>query len=440
MLSAKTNQDRRRHMQTAAVAVAGCCLLAMSMSTNDSFDSTVRRSLKWVSLDSDPLNTGHTRTKGGRKFLGYTSSAWEEHWLVNLEEWQTEESICEHILSDTQWPQTMRFLEATCTHYPIDPTSPWCRMDDGYNYKLAFYNRETGAFAMSGAKELEGVEFEEQARPLAPTPDYDDIFSKFTYREQATGNTYDEYIEPLVSHLRHPLAQCSAHPLFASRVLDSGDVNYPLVVQRSYLLPPPPRTRTSAHDASHTQRDGHGKTYLFDAGASNWIDGAGGPSLSVLTELWKRNGMHFDEIRAFEGSTPSDAFYGTVPNEWKDKTFYKQAYIRSSPDKAATTNATLDGPFLPTLIRETTTKDDYVVFKLDIDSPEVEAGTILYLLSDAGVEDLSHIDELFWEHHVKGNYLMTQYWGSIGDDVTIRQSAEYFLKLRQKGVRAHSWV
>ena len=39
-------------------------------------------------------------------------------------------------------------------------------------------------------------------------PENDKIFSRFTYYDEVEEKEYTEYIEPLVSHLRHPLAGC----------------------------------------------------------------------------------------------------------------------------------------------------------------------------------------------------------------------------------------
>ena len=66
----------------------------------------------------------------------------------------------------------------------------------------------------------------------------------------------------------------------------------------------------------------------------------------------------------------------------------------------------------------------------------------LHLLSEEGATDLANIDEFFWEHHIYGNYLMRGIWGVKPgqDDRSIRESAELFLQLRQRGVRSHSWV
>lgn len=443
--------------------MASCGYFAISSGGWDTATSAVHRSLRYVSSDyvlpGFEDKQAFTRIKNGRKFLGYTSSAWEEEWLAHMDEWQKEQTICDHILDDDGWAKMRRFLEATCTRYPHPSTdhphrgSPWCAMDDAYNSGGGlFYNRETGMLTVGRQALPEDLQFEDEVRPLSPSADYEDIFSKFTYRDEVTGNTYAEYIEPLVSHLRHPLSQCMNHPMFRKRVLAGGrekakidgwmtGEQWDLIVARGYLIPPPPRVRSSDHNGNNDATT-PGKTYYFDAGASSWSQGPGGPSLSVLSNYWNRNGMAFDDIRAFEGSTSPEAFYAVVPEEWKDRTTFTQAWIRSLPDLPATDDAELDGPFLPTHITETVSPNDYVIFKLDIDSPTVETNTVLYLLSEEGAADLANIDEFFWEHHVFGNYLMQGIWGMQPgeDDRSIRESAELFLQLRQKGVRSHSWV
>ena len=73
-----------------------------------------------------------------------------------------------------------------------------------------------------------------------------------------------------------------------------------------------------------------------------------------------------------------------------------------------------------------------------MDSPGVEDGSIIAILEDP----YTHVNEVVWEHHVKGNYLLAdKEWSGTGvADLSLRQSYEYFLRLREKGIRAHSWV
>jgi len=67
----------------------------------------------------------------------------------------------------------------------------------------------------------------------------------------------------------------------------------------------------------------------------------------------------------------------------------------------------------------------------------VDTAIVDYMLA---WHNLNLIDEFVWEHHVD-NYLMAHHWRSSQDmNKSIADSYSYFLKLRHKGVRAHSWI
>jgi hypothetical protein len=158
------------------------------------------------------------------------------------------------------------------------------------------------------------------------------------------------------------------------------------------------------------------KAYYFDAGASHWNKGKGGPSLSFFHHVWNRQGLPFNAIYAFEARTSNDTFYESIPNQYRSMVHYQQGYVRSSPGGEG-------GPFLPHEIQKLTQKDDYVLFKLDIDSPGVEEGNIDYLLS--GESDiLEYVDDFFYEFHSE----------------ELSKWYDVFLKMRIAGVRAHSWI
>ena len=78
------------------------------------------------------------------------------------------------------------------------------------------------------------------------------------------------------------------------------------------------------------------------------------------------------------------------------------------------------------------------MFKLDIDSKEVESDIVYYMLHH-DQEELQWIDEFVWEHHVD-NYLMTAWGNTIDKMMDISESYEFFLRLRKLGIRSHSWV
>lgn len=341
----------------------------------------------------------------------YVSSAWEELWVSNVRGWQKSEDICREV-DKSQQVQMEKYTWALCSSMTNDPSV--CVLDDGA--KKIFYDRNQHTFKVEQPSSVTVIE-----PPKAVVPDDPSIFSYFEVRG-CDGLVTREYIEPLVSHLRHPLAKCQK-PFYP------GPKRPYLTVARSWLVPPPSISSEK-------------KAYYFDAGATNWLardlgstssgDSLGGSSLAYFTTVFLRHGIHFDVIEAWEGSTSEGDFYDTVPADYKDRTIYHNEWIATDQGDAAK-------PFVPTVIREKTNKDDYVVFKLDIDSKDVETKIVDHLLSDDN-DDLEWIDEFIWEHHVD-NYLMNPNWGETVDTTKdIRDSYEYFLRLRKLGVRAHSWV
>lgn len=312
----------------------------------------------------------------------YHSSAWEQLWLDNIKQWQNY-SICEALSEQNE--QLQMFMKDTCS---ASTNTDWCLIDDSVH--RVWYNTKNGQVTSRKPASITTISQLEKMTPKDET-----IWSYF---ELSDGTR--EYIEPLVSHLRHPLAQCS----FGSTFL----------IDRSYVLPGKP---------------GKSKTFLFDAGASHWSQGAGGPSLSYFASVWKRYGFNWTHIEGWEGGTTVAKFQASVPQEWRSRTHFHKEWISTSPNKQ---------PFVPDVIRATVSKEDYVVFKLDIDSKSVETAIVDYMLSHP--DTLRYIDEFIWEQHVD-NYLMAGNWGNSQDmSKTIYDSYQYFLKLRKLGVRAHSWV
>jgi hypothetical protein len=79
-----------------------------------------------------------------------------------------------------------------------------------------------------------------------------------------------------------------------------------------------------------------------------------------------------------------------------DQVHYQQCSVVSSPEEEVPG----EKPFLPSVIKKEATAADYVLFKLDIDQPNIEHGTIDFILNDPN----NFIDEIAFEHH--GKYLM----------------------------------
>jgi hypothetical protein len=272
-----------------------------------------------------------------------------------------------------------------------------------------------------------------QPEPVIPTERDEHVVSKFVFRDSETGEEFVEYIEPLVSHLRFPLSGC------LRRVRNA----YGYLLTKSYIIPPDPSLRSTRPRFGNATRANpyHDKFLYFDAGASSWSQGEGGASLEYFANMWQRHGIVFDEIYAFEATTSPDEFYKSIPTSfWSNRTTYQQGYVSSRLEDDAPAT-----PFIPKFIQHHATVRDYVIFKLDIDSPGVEEANIEYLVDNVANNAHLWIDELFWEHHVYENPIMRLNWYSQGwtanqTDPTMRGSYNLFLKMRKMGIRAHSWV
>ena len=382
--------------------------------------------------------------------ITYHSSKWEQLWLDNIARWQDEKLICEAIANQTTYVHA--FMRDLCV---AATDTPWCLIDDSV-HRIWYHTVDSRVhFSLvrdevrTPSRPLDITHVYHHARPKIPSDRR--IWSWFERRDEQTGETSYEYIEPLVAHLRHPLALCGPYGKY-------------FLVDRSYMLPGgvwawegrkrsgrrAPREkrwgRKRGRKGGRKQRDQRRAAkqpgsspfpsplssppdcYLFDAGASSWADGEGGPSLVYFAEYWRRFGVEWSRIEAFEGGTSPENFFQTVPLEWQPRVKFHYANVTVSRDA---------WPFLPSVIEESTRIDDYVVLKLDIDSSDVETAIVDYMLQ---WDKLNLVDEFLWEHHVT-NYLMAPFWGHTQDKTrTIADSYHYFLRLRQRGIRAHSWV
>lgn len=88
-----------------------------------------------------------------------------------------------------------------------------------------------------------------------------------------------------------------------------------------------------------------------------------------------------------------------------------------------------------TMLKQIATAEDFVLVKLDIDTPSIESVLVEELMTDKAL--LSLVDEFFFEHHVDLPP-MHNFWGHPLPG-TLADSYHIFSKLRQLGVHAHSW-
>mmetsp|Transcript_1897 Transcript_1897/g.4158 ORF Transcript_1897/g.4158 Transcript_1897/m.4158 type:complete len:442 (-) Transcript_1897:141-1466(-) len=232
------------------------------------------------------------------------------------------------------------------------------------------------------------------------------VFSRFEYINSCTKEVEYSYIEPLAGILRHP-----------STCIDFGTK-----LRKDWLIV----DQWELHKNDVFDQ----KFYYFDAGASVWTAGAGGASQAWFDSVYANKCANFDGYWMWEVTAHNTSLVmAQVPNFVKPK--YRWFNI-----PAAIKKTDPDSPLRH--IRESATREDYVMFKLDIDNNPVEEGIVKELVADP--ELMSLIDEFFWEHHINMHPMKLAWKDQISETATQRDSIQFFRTLREHGVRAHSWV
>lgn len=241
-----------------------------------------------------------------------------------------------------------------------------------------------------------------------------DVFSYHKVFDTCTGRLIRQMpIEPLVGILRHPFAICA----------EVEGHNYG--VDKTYMLP-----------MARPSKAGKGRNFLFDLGASLYSQGIGGSSQDWFINAYGKLGIKFDRILAWE-ATPAndDEIFKAMPYDVYDHLSYYNVPVTAL-------RSARDNPLR--VLAAVTTPDDFVVIKIDIDYPAIEHALLEEILADASVH--SRIDELFYEDHVQLHPFMhgpgpwLRFNNGPLPNRTLSESYDLFLKLRQLGIRAHSWV
>jgi hypothetical protein len=168
-----------------------------------------------------------------------------------------------------------------------------------------------------------------------------------------------------------------------------------------------------------------------DMGASTY--GMWGGDETAVGAAWfvernKRHNLAFDWIVSFEyDKVDPENIYKSVPDDVLPHYIYFDRPVEKDPA----------GKWNPwRILRGMGAKpEDYVVVKIDIDSPDIE-NPLLGQLEGHELQGL--VDELFIEHHVNTK-LMNGWWGTGGSKLTMLDTYQTFTNLRKKGVRMHSW-
>ena len=147
--------------------------------------------------------------------------------------------------------------------------------------------------------------------------------------------------------------------------------------------------------------------------------------------------IDFDSIYGWEVSLQNPtSFWEHVPPRWKPLYHFFNSPLSSSANKADSIQS-----FLKKL---KVTPNDFVSFKLDVDTPAVEIPIALDLLSSES-EFVGLVDEFFFELHFRCEILMPCAWGRkmpedyMGLKLNRYGALKFFGKIRRQGIRAHFW-
>jgi len=352
------------------------------------------------------------------RFMDYQPSAWEQDWMTNLEDRKMK--VCELIYKG-----------------------------DNLKNSIAWVSRNIELMSNNV-----GAEFEYQSKS-------DDLYSRMIYEfscsDQAdeeslkmNGAKMEMMIEPLVGNTRDPFTICPSMP---SEVPDAvgNRQGWDSVQSKRHLLMGPyspirfqrpsdstwtswtlDRAAVLPDTATLPVLQGR-RIILFDLGAAlygSWLQGAldAASTKFFVDNFQMRRGINFTHIYAFEYTVnkPSDV-WGQVPKEIVPYYHYINVGVESK----------IDGHYNPfTILQQIATPQDFVVIKLDIDSPHIENPLVEQLVNTPSLLEL--VDEMTYEHHVHTPEML-RYWGNLPIDLTLTQTYSYFTRLRKAGVRMHSW-
>jgi hypothetical protein len=127
-------------------------------------------------------------------------------------------------------------------------------------------------------------------------------------------------------------------------------------------------------------------------------------------------------------------YWRRVPMNWKPYWHFYNVPISANQSHG-------DSPIR--FLQHMATVEDFVAFKLDIDSPNYEMPIAQSLLHDPLVTAL--VDEFFFELHFRCEVMTSCGWGkrvpaeSHGLKLDRPDVMRFFLQLRQQGIRAHIW-
>jgi hypothetical protein len=215
------------------------------------------------------------------------------------------------------------------------------------------------------------------------------------------------YIEPLIPPLRHP----------------EFCFNESYLIDLTYLVHD---FGTMCRTLKKTSR-----IVLVDMGASlsfheESLGGAPSPTLHLI-RLFRKFGFPVDHVYAYEVTpTPPESVFDAVPLELMPAFHWINVGVQDVIGGRR-------NPF--THIINEYTEDDFIMVKLDIDTPWLESN-LSEQLNNSTLGKL--IDQFYFEKHCHLTEL-AEYWGDtmVG---SVMETLMFFYHLRLQGIPAHFWV
>lgn len=300
--------------------------------------------------------------------------------------------------------------------------------------------------------------------PLKPDSKADLLFSSMTYELECSeptppqnglvpGTKMQMMIEPLVGNTRDPFTICPVHPSvpprLVSQLTENAEVEgaFPGLQSKRHLL----MAASAPMRLKKPQESSYGpwatvsqlgmpnlpslaviqqrKVILFDLGAALFLEWPNSPNAGstawFVQQFHHKRGIKFTHIFAYEIElhAPQDV-WDQVPEGLMASYHYINVGVSS------------EGKYNPwAMLRVVASPEDYVVIKLDVDSPRIENALVDQLLADPQL--LSLVDEMTYEHHTMIPEMMP-HW-KTASPLTLANTYHMFLQLRSAGVRMHSW-
>jgi len=111
------------------------------------------------------------------------------------------------------------------------PYEKWCVIDDG-DHELWYNTENRERFEVTFERPVPETVQVPRPQAVIPGPEHREVMSWFVVEDE-NDNLSDEYIEPLISHLRFPLHNC-LHPAPVTPQYQHFYANF-----KGWILPPP---------------------------------------------------------------------------------------------------------------------------------------------------------------------------------------------------------